>query len=89
MTINYSEFLSNAVQLGDHSFATAVSEVTRGTSAGSAGKGHVKSASVSSPGGPSAENGGAPVDPLASRYPTYRHFKHGHFELSIMFLLLI
>lgn len=49
------------------SFATAVSEVTRGTSAGSGGKGHVKSASVSSP-GPSAENG-APADPLGPRYP--------------------
>lgn len=49
-----------------NSFATAVSEVTRGSSAGSGGKGHVKSASVSSP-GPSVENG-APTDPLGPRY---------------------
>lgn len=55
-----------------YSFATAVSEVTRGTSAGSGGKGHVKSASVSSP-GPSAENG-APADPLAPRYQQMIHF---------------
>lgn len=55
------------------SFATAVSEVTR-SSSGSGGKGHVKSASVSSP-GPSAENGGGgggtPADPLGGpRYQT-------------------
>lgn len=48
------------------SFATAVSELTRGGSTGAGGKGHVKSASVSSA-GPSADNGATP-DPLGPRY---------------------
>lgn len=51
------------------SFATAVSELTRGGSTGAGGKGHVKSASVSSA-GPSADNGATP-DPLGPRY--YSH----------------
>lgn len=53
------------------SFATAVSELTRGTSTGaSGGKGHVKSASVSSPGPSAAEssNGAQQSDPLGPRY---------------------
>lgn len=40
--------------------------MTRGGSTGAGGKGHVKSASVSSP-GPSADNGATP-DPLGPRY---------------------
>jgi len=43
-----------------------LSELTRGSSTGSGGKGHVKSASVSSP-GPSAETATA-NDPLRQRY---------------------
>lgn len=52
-----------------NSFTTAVSELTRGGSTGAGGKGHVKSASVSSA-GPSADNGATP-DPLGPRY--YSH----------------
>lgn len=48
------------------SFSTAIPELTRGASTGAGGKGHVKSASVSSA-GPSADNGAAP-DPLGPRY---------------------
>lgn len=52
------------------SFSTTASELTRGGSTGASGKGHVKSASVSSP-GPSAvesSNGGQQSDPLGPRY---------------------
>ncbi|XP_037917780.1 serine/threonine-protein kinase MARK2 isoform X13 [Hermetia illucens] len=49
----------------ESNFATAVSELTRSGSAVPSGKGHVKSASVSSP-GPSADNSGATNDPLGS-----------------------
>lgn len=56
-----------------NSFATTVSELTRGSSTGaSGGKGHVKSASVSSPGPSAADNssaGGAQQpDSLGPRY---------------------
>lgn len=51
----------------DISFTATVSELTRGGSTGAGGKGHVKSASVSSPGPSAADNGAAP-DPLGPRY---------------------
>ncbi|XP_037917789.1 serine/threonine-protein kinase MARK2 isoform X21 [Hermetia illucens] len=61
----------------ESNFATAVSELTRSGSAVPSGKGHVKSASVSSP-GPSADNSGATNDPLGSRMTSAvkssRHF---------------
>lgn len=54
-----------------HSFIGPIPEFTRGSSAGAgSGKGHVKSASVSSP-GPSADssaNSAATTDPLRQRY---------------------
>lgn len=55
-----------------HSFATTVSELTRGNSNGAgSGKGHVKSASVSSPGSSAAENSTTTAqqsDSLGARY---------------------
>lgn len=68
-------FLRKFIKFKKNSFASTVSEFTRGGSTGAGGKGHVKSASVSSP-GPSAENG-APTDPLRQRYIT--HFKNKKF----------
>lgn len=52
------------------SFATAVSELTRGGSTGASGKGHVKSASVSSPGPSVADSNNAAQqsDSLGPRY---------------------
>lgn len=70
------------------SFATTVSELTRGSSTGSSGgKGHVKSASVSSPGPSAAENitsGAQQSDSLGPRYKlTFRHSRtlntHTHY----------
>lgn len=62
------------------SFATTVSELTRGSSTGaSGGKGHVKSASVSSPGPSAVENstsGAQQSDSLGPRYQI--NFKHKH-----------
>ncbi|XP_037031745.1 serine/threonine-protein kinase MARK2-like isoform X4 [Bradysia coprophila] len=55
-------FNASNVAPPESNFSTAVSELTRGGSTGAGGKGHVKSASVSSA-GPSADNGAAP-DPL-------------------------
>lgn len=55
-----------------HSFATTVSELSRGNSNGAgSGKGHVKSASVSSPGPSAAENSTTTAqqsDSLGARY---------------------
>lgn len=62
------------------SFATAVSELTRGGSTGAGGKGHVKSASVSSA-GPSADNGATP-DPLGPRY--YSHIIQTKIDLYLL-----
>lgn len=58
------------LKLVAYSFATAVSELTRGSSTGAGGKGHVKSASVSSPGPSAADsnNGAQQSDPLGARY---------------------
>ncbi|KAJ6650115.1 MAP/microtubule affinity-regulating kinase 3 [Pseudolycoriella hygida] len=58
--------VSSAGTAPESNFATAVSELTRGGSTGAGGKGHVKSASVSSA-GPSADNGATP-DPLGPRH---------------------
>lgn len=70
-----------------NSFASTVSEFTRGGSTGAGGKGHVKSASVSSP-GPSAENG-APTDPLRQRYITDFKNKNIFLVSFIHFFFLI
>lgn len=58
-----------------NSFATAVSELTRGSSTGASGKGHVKSASVSSPGPSVAEsnNSAQQSDSLGPRYIQQPH----------------
>lgn len=57
------------------SFANAVSELTRGGSTGASGKGHVKSASVSSPGTSVADsnNGAQQSDSLGPRYIIMEH----------------
>lgn len=57
-----------------HSLTTTVSELTRGSSTGAgSGKGHVKSASVSSPGPSAADNStnsAQQTDSLGARYRT-------------------
>lgn len=58
------------ISLTQYSFATTVSELTRGTTTASSGKGHVKSASVSSPGPSAADSNSSaqPSDALGQRY---------------------
>lgn len=60
-----------------YSFTNTVSELTRGSSTGAgSGKGHVKSASVSSPGPSAADNGTASTqqsDSLGARYKSHSH----------------
>lgn len=68
------------------SFTTTVSELTRGSSTGAgSGKGHVKSASVSSPGPSAADNsttGTQQSDSLGARYKSHSHTKP-HIFMSI------
>lgn len=66
-----------------HSSTTTVSEFTRGSSTGAgSGKGHVKSASVSSPGPSAAENStnsAQQADSLGARYKmTQKQIPHTH-----------
>ncbi|XP_055921742.1 MAP/microtubule affinity-regulating kinase 3 isoform X8 [Eupeodes corollae] len=51
----------------ESNFVTTISELSRSGSAAPSGKGHVKSASVSSPGPSVADSSGASNDPLGSR----------------------
>ncbi|XP_055921741.1 MAP/microtubule affinity-regulating kinase 3 isoform X7 [Eupeodes corollae] len=62
----------------ESNFVTTISELSRSGSAAPSGKGHVKSASVSSPGPSVADSSGASNDPLGSRMTSAvkssRHF---------------
>ena len=57
-------------------YSFPIPEFNRGNSAATSGKGHVKSASVSSP-GPSADTTTTTTDPLRQRYSFYCDIKNG------------